>query len=430
VALGVPEVRVFHSTRELTTTSRKDPEIWLQESLQSSGTRVEEMLIDVAEASLGKKSLAALVSCRPKWMADTLDALKQRSIRLVLVEPTPSALLRVGAETLRTPRGSKLSARFLLGERQALGMLVAGGLPLHWRLFDLPSGEEPLAIHSALVGLRMHARSWRAETEIDSVLIQGRPELGSKLDPTEFSQRTGMKVTRSSTPEYEPGSIARGLALGNLIEEKGFDLSKKFKPRESIGEIFPWADLVMHSAMILGVLLLMFEQARTLEKSLDITRTSMAKVRWLGNRQEADLEKEKKLLDQKNKTAETFLASRVLWSNYIRDVASHMPANSRVSSLQGLGELEKLGGKGPAGLLKKSFVMRLETPIPPTGETPREVDALLESLRDRSLLKKEFPVIELKDLKTTRTVSKGAEPTATYSIVCLPPGTKVGGAKK
>ncbi len=155
----------------------------------------------------------------------------------------------------------------------------------------------------------------------------------------------------------------------------------------------------------------------------------MAKFRWLGDRNEGDLEKEKKVLEQKGKTAETFLASRVSWSSQLRDVASHLPANTRLTSLVGAGELESLGGKGSPVPPKKSFVLRLETPIPPSGETPREVDGMLESLREQSRLKREFPVIELKDLKTAKSQARDGGSFASYSIVCLPPPTKPGPAK-
>ena len=430
VVLGVPEVRIFHASRAVSAASRKEPEIWFQEALRTAGTRVEDMVIDVAEAAVGKKSVAGLVACRKKSLAGALESLARRSARLVLVEPAPSALLRAAASRLKAPRGSKLAARFLLGDRQAMGMLEAGGLPLHWRVFDLPSDEEPMAIHSALVALRMQARSWQLDTGIDSVLIQGRPDLAPKLVPADLAARMGAKVARADGPGYDPGSIAQGLALGALAEEKGFDLSRAFKPRESIGEIFPLADLVMQSAMLVGVVLLMSDRARSLESSHAATRASMAKFRWLGERGAGDLEKEKKALEQKAKTAGAFLASRVLWSDQVRDVASHLPANTRLMSLQGAGELESLGGKGPPGQPKKTFVMRLETPIPPGGETPHEVDGLLESLRDKSHLRREFPTIELKDLKTTRSQGRGGgEAVASYNIVCLPAAPKPGAAK-
>jgi hypothetical protein len=430
VVLGVPEVRVFHATRTVSAASRKEPEVWLQEALQSAGTRVEDMVIDVAEAMVGKKSVAGLVACRRKSMASALESLARRSARLVLVEPVPCALLRAASSRLSAPRGSKLSARFLLGDRQAIGMLEAGGLPLHWRAFDLPSGEEPMAILSTLMALRIQARSWQLETGIDAVLIQGRPDLASKLVPAELAAKVNAKVALADGPGYNSGSIALGLALGGLAEERGFDLSRTIKSPESIGEIFPWGELVMQAVMLAGAVFLMSERARSLDSEHAATRASLAKFRWLGERTEGELEKEKRILELKDKTAEAFLASRVCWSSQIRDVASHMPDKSRITSLQGVAELESLGGKGSTGPPKKTFVLRVETPVPPTGETPREVDGLLESIRDRSQVKREFPIIELKDLKTAKAQGKDAGSVASYSIVCVPPPSKPGSAKK
>jgi hypothetical protein len=424
VALGVPEVRVFHASRTLNASVRKDPEIWLQEALQSAGTRIEDMVIELAEALVGKQPVGSLVACRKKVLAGPLEALSRRSARLVLAEPTPCALLRAAASQLKVPRKSKLSARFILGDRQAIGMLVAGILPLQWRVFDLPTGAEPNAIHSALVSLRMQARHWKLETEIDAVLIQGRPDLAERLDPLELGAQMGVKVARADGPSFDSGSIAMGLAMGGLIEENHFDLARTFKQPEMIGEIFPYGDLVMQAAMLAGILLLVSEKARSLDTALTSTQASLKKFRWLGDRQESDLDAEKKVLQLKDKTAEGFLSSRVLWSGHVRDIASHLPSNSKLTSLTGAGELDDLGGKGTGRQLKKTMVMRLESPIPPTGETPRELDDLLESLRDRSRVRRDFPVIEIKDIKTSRGTGKGAGLVASYSIVCLPKAPK------
>ena len=429
VVLGVPEVRVFHATKGVSPASRKDPEVWLQEAIQTVGTRVEDMVIDVAEAAVGKKSVAGLVACRKKSLAAPLEALTRRSARLVLVEPTPSALLRAAASRLKPPRGSKLAARFLLGDRQAMGMLEAGGLPLHWRVFDLPTGEEPMAILAALMALRMQARGWQLAVGIDAVLIQGRPDLAPKLASPELAAKMNARVARGDGPGFDPGSIAFGLALGGLAEEAGFDLSRTFKPRESIGEIFPWGDLVMQSALLLGAVAMMSGRARSLDDAHAATRASIARFRWLGERTEGDLEKEKKTLEQKDKTAEAFLASRVSWSGQVRDVASRMPEKTRVTSLVGAGELENLSGKGSPGPPKKTFVLRLETPVPASGETPREVGELLGSLRDESQIKREFPVIELKDYKSAKSQVKGEGAAASYTIVCMPNPSPAGPAR-
>jgi hypothetical protein len=420
VVIGLPEVRVFHSARPIAAVNRKAPELWLHDALQTQGIRVEDMTIDMVEASIGKRVMAGLVACRRRSLAEPMEALARRSARLVRVEPMPCALLRAAAAQLKPPWSSKLAARFVLGDRKALGLLVAGGLPLHWRVFDLPPGDEPTALLAALIALKMHARSWRVEADVDAVLIHGRPDLAPRLDPAGLAARLGIRVLRADEPGFDPASIAIGLALGGLDEARGFDLARTIKPLETIREIFPWGELMMQSAVLAGVLLLTSERARSLEASQAATAASLAKFRWLGVRTEADLEKERKVLEQKDKTAEKFLASRVSWSSQLNEVASRLPARTRLISLQGIGELENLDGKAALGPGKKTFVLRLETPVPPTGETPCEIDGLLESLRDKSPVRQEFPVIELKDLKTVRSTGKDGGAVASYSIVCLP----------
>jgi len=429
VVIGLPEVRVFHSARPIAAINRKAPELWLHDALQTQGIRVEDMIIDIVEASIGKRVMAGLVACRRKSLAEPIEALARRSARLVRVEPMPCALLRAAAAQLKPPWSSKLAARFVLGDRKALGMLVAAGLPLHWRVFDLPPGDEPTALLAALMALKMQARSWRVDADVDAVLIHGQPDLAPRIDPTELGARLGLRVSRADEPSFDPASIAIGLALGGLCEDGGFDLARTIKARDTIREIFPWGELAMQSAMLAGVLLLMTERARSLDAEVAATAASLVKFRWLGDRSESDLEKERKVLEQKDKTAEKFLASRVFWSSQVRDVASRLPTRTRLISLQGIGELESLDGKAALGPAKKTFVLRLETPVPPTGETPREVDGLLESLRDKSQVRQEFPVIELKDLKTAKAPGKDGGAVASYSIVCFPTASKPAPAK-
>ena len=430
VVLGVPELRVFHTARAVTAASRKSPEIWLHEALQTQGIRVEDMEIDVVEATVGRKAVAGLVSCRRRLLAESLESLARRSARVVRAEPAPCALLRAASVHLKAPRSSRLVARFVLGAKQAMGMLVVGNLPLHWRAFALAPGSEATDLHSALLALRMQARSWQADAGVDAVLIQGRPDLATQFVPAELSQQLGVKVARNDEPGFDSASIAKGLALGGLTEERGFDLARALKPRESIGEIFPRAGLAFQAALCGGVVLLMGERARSLDASHATTRAALAKFHWLGDRPEGDLAKEKKALEQKGKLAEAFLTSRVIWSDLVRDMASNLPSNTKLVSLQGSGELDDLDGKGGAIRTKKTFVMRLESPVPPSGEMPREVDDLLESLRDQSRLKQRFPLIELKDLKTLRAPGKGGGLVASYNIVCLPSAARPAAANK
>jgi hypothetical protein len=426
LVIGLPEVRVFHAARAVTVANRKPPDVWLQEALRTPGSRVEDMIIDMVEKAMGKKTIAALVACRRKVLMDPLEAILELNARVSRAEPAPCGLLRAAALKLRPPKGSKFPARFLLGESRAMGILALAGMPLHWHVFDLPAGGEAMALHSGLVALRMHARHWRADAAIDAVLVHGRPDLSHRLDLDDLRSRLGLKVSRADGPGFDPSSTAFGLALGGMGDDGGFDLARSLKPRESIAEIFPWVDLALQASMLVGVGLLMAGHSKSLANEHATVRASLAGFSWLGNRQEADLEKEKKSLQQKDEMAEAFLGSRVTWSDHVRDVASRLPGNTRVLAFQGAGEFAPPGVKGMAAA-KKIVEMKLETPMPPSGETPHEVDLLLESIRDQSLLKREFPLIELKDLRTTKSTAKGAKPVSSYSLVCLPPPSKPGG---
>ena len=386
-------------------------------------------MIDVVETSVGRRTMGALVSCRRKWLAPVIETIVNLKGRLYRAEPGPCGLLRLGSSHLKAPRSSKLSARFFLGERDGLAMLVANGIPLHWRTFELPNGAEPAALMGAFVALRMQARNWRVEGVIDSVLIHGRPDLAPKLVPAELKSRMQAPVFLARAPGFEPASIARGLAMGGLTEEAGFDLARTSKPLESIPEIFPWTDLVLQAGLLGAAVFLMADRAQTLDSDHARVRKELAKFKWLGDRQQGDLEKEKKTLEMKDKTAEAFLASRVYWSNHLRDVASRLPGNTKLTELQGQAELEALGGKGPTGLTKKLFVMKLQTPIPSSGLMPREIDETLETIRDHSHLRHDFPLIEVKDIKTAKATEKGGLAIVTYNIVCMPAAGKPAPAK-
>ena len=50
---------------------------------------------------------------------------------------------------------------------------------------------------------------------------------------------------------------------------------------------------------------------------------------------------------------------------------------------------------------------------------PKEIDELLDSLRGDELLHRDFPLIEVADLKRSQK-NTGAKPTVDFSVICLP----------
>jgi hypothetical protein len=113
-------------------------------------------------------------------------------------------------------------------------------------------------------------------------------------------------------------------------------------------------------------------------------------------------------------------SSRVLWSAYTHDIPARLPKSALLNSFHGIAEMEYFGKKKEGVTTpKKSLVLRATAPIMPDGSTPREIDALLESLRNHPLLQRDFPLVELAEIKRYQ-LHSAAQPTANFSIVCLP----------
>ena len=67
---------------------------------------------------------------------------------------------------------------------------------------------------------------------------------------------------------------------------------------------------------------------------------------------------------------------------------------------------------------KHQMTVGLNSPIPKTGAMPREIDGFLRTLRDDPLVRKEFPNVELADLRWTQ--ASGKPPTASFNVVFSP----------
>jgi hypothetical protein len=84
----------------------------------------------------------------------------------------------------------------------------------------------------------------------------------------------------------------------------------------------------------------------------------------------------------------------------------------------GLCELENQGKQGVIKP-KKSFIIRASAPNPEDGSTPKEVDRFLTALRGHPLLQRDFPLVDLADIKFFQPNVKAA-PSSLFTVVCLP----------
>lgn len=252
VQVGVPESQVFQAVVPITSANlNAPPQSYFLEAVQATNVRAEERLIELLKIELNKLPMACVAASPRAAITSTIEMMDGLGTRVGLAEPAPAALCRAGAFFKKTPRGSKLTARFFLGQQTAIGVLAAGPQPLFWHTFDLPKGDEATAILAANSTLWMLGRHSRINLSIDTVIVHGRPELEITREPDAFRQRTGARLIRCDQPSYDSAATALGVALANpLADEPGHDLAHSLKPPLRVRDIFPWGELVLHGVLV------------------------------------------------------------------------------------------------------------------------------------------------------------------------------------
>jgi hypothetical protein len=429
VRLGLPEARVFQAVLPITPANHQNtPQNFFLEAVQATNVRAEDRIVELLKVDLGGRPLAC-VAASPRSIVEALIAMISRlGGRVGLMEPVPAALLRAGAYHRKAPRGSKLCVRFFLGEHHAVGMLAALSRPLFWHAFDLPSGDEIAAIHAAYSTLWMMGRHARITLPIDTVVIHGRPELALVKQSEEFSQRTGARLLRADQPGYDLRAAALGLSLANpLTEETGIDLARTLKPAVTIGDVFPYAQLLSHGVLLGAVSLFSLGAAAEADHRLKSTLGGLKAISWLSKQEQSKLDAEKKTIQERLKAVGVFRDTRVNWSGSLRTIAAAMPESTIITALAGDAEVDAASKPGTSRA-KKKLIVSFETPLAGNGSLPQEIDGFIAALRADATLKRHFPLIEVSGYRTNP-ARQGAVASASYSVVCLPIAEKAKTAK-
>ncbi|HEY2157700.1 MAG TPA: hypothetical protein VGH33_18870 [Isosphaeraceae bacterium] len=415
VTIGLPALRVFFSTRPIQADNREaSPEILLHEVLQSPNLNIDDMVVDMIRLRPGQRHLASIVACRKKYLSGVLGALDSAGVEPCVAEPSPCALLRDAVRRLRPPGRSKAYVRVILGDGQGLAVLMAPPeAPLMWRPFDLPAGAEALAIRAAVASLASLGRFCGQEGEVDAALIHGRPDLGPLSEVAEAESLPGVRLLRHDAPGLDEGAVAAGLAEGAGPGVAAFNLIRSLGRGLSILDIFPWGQAVLQVALLVAATLFVQHRLGDARAGARAAENDDARYDWAAKTSTSKLQDEKKDLEQRAEALRTFLSTRVLWTAHTRDMATRLGPEIVLTSFQGTAELE--GGKGKA---KKSLALKLSAPSKKAGAMPREIDGFLRTLRDDPMLKRDFPEIEMGDLRWT---SSGTGPAAaTFGVTCQP----------
>ena len=415
VAIGLPALRVFFSTRPIQADNREaSPEVLLHEILQSPTLNIDDMAVDMIRLKPGQRLLASIVACRKKYLAGILAAVEAAGVEPCAVEPSPCALLRDASRRLRPPGRSRAFVRVILGADQGLAVLTAApATPLMWRAFDLPGGGEATAIRAAVASLGSLGRFCGQEGEVDAVLVHGRSGLGPLGEVVDAEAMPGVKVLRHDAPDLDEATVATGLAEGPGPGVAAFNLIRSLGRGLSIHDIFPWGQALLQAALLVWATLFVRHRLGDARAEARAARAEDARYAWAAKVPIEKLKEERRDLEQKAEALRTYLATRVVWTAFARDMAARLGPAIALTSFQGTAELE--GGKSKA---RRSLALKFAAPTPKAGAMPREIDAFLRALRADPLLKRDFPEIEMGDLRFTP--STAGQPTATFSVTCQP----------
>lgn len=421
LAVGLPAGRTYFTTRPIQRPdSDVAPKVLLREALRSSSISVGNMAVDVVKAKPDKRAVASIVSCDNERLATILAGLRECGVRPLRAEPAPCALLRAGMNRHRGRRGAKLSVRIFANDARALSILVADKLPVAWRFSHLDRGDEASAVLSAVRSLTAVSKDCGIESPLDAVVLHGRSDLMRLLDVDWIQSQIEVPVEWIADPPLDDSQVAFGLALGCLNrEERAFDLSHSLKRRASPWELFPWREAAVQIGLVLLMLVCLVERYRVLRDSYGRVRTRQTEHAWLGSIEEPQLIQEKNDLRQRVAAVEKFLAGRIPWTSYERELAACVPDNMFLTSFEGVSKLQPKGNRSGQGRPDKSLVLRAAVTIPDDDPVPKEIDHFLDTLRAHEMLKRDFPVVELADLKQVPG-TRDQDATASFTVVCLP----------
>jgi hypothetical protein len=425
VAIGLPTERVYFATRPIqNANTNPSPHVLLREALRSTNVSVDEMVVDVIRAQPDRRPVASIAACNRKYLAEMIDALARCGVRPLRAEPAPCALLRTAADRHRTGRNAKVVLRISMGDREAVAVLVVNDLPVVWRSVALGRGDEASAILSAGRSLLTVSKDCGIESKLDSVMLHGRKDLGRLLDLDWLRRELAAPIRWFDGPALEPPEIAFGLALGCLKSTgRAFDLAGSVKSRATIWEIIPWREAALQVALLVCMAMFLGDHGRTLKSNCTAIQIRNAEHVWMASLQDTQMEVEKRDLQEKVASIRKFLDGRIRWTSYQRDLAASIPPEIFLTSFQGTSELPSALKKRGKGDAKKSLILRGAVSIPQNGFVPTEIDRLLNTFREHPMLKRDFPVVELVDLKQFQYAADDV-PLAAFTIVCLPKGTQ------
>jgi len=416
VCVGLSAEQTFFATRAMGEDRPETPTV--DELLAASPTASPDpasAAADFVRFKLAGNAICTIAACQRALAEGLYQSLRRLGVREFRMEPAPWSVLDVADRMGKSPKGWKTHLRVLLGGGKGLAMLVADGRPIFWRRFALPAAQEIPSIISAVRHLEIFAQQSLGIREIAGVILQGdvTAELADR-----FRDESGQETI--ATPHAPLDEKTYSLAMAQTarkVKPDSLDLFRTLRPPPTLREMFPAR---LAGALATGVALMalvLWDTSSDLEAEYRSLCGQCASHKWAAKEKTRALNKERKALMEEAGAVQKFLATRVVWSDYLRDLPTRLPTNACLTHTNGAFEMQDMSASKQKKKSHRSLTLRGMAQFSDRGSAPREIDAFLDSLRNVELLKRDFPQVSLAEIKWRKDVGGDS---AIFTIVAMP----------
>jgi Tfp pilus assembly protein PilN len=427
VCVGLGPEQTFFITCMCNFEQQEKPSLkdLLETSKIGSALNPDDIVTDyfrLGKIKLNGNQLWTLAACRQELAKELFTAIRETGAQNVRLQPGPLTL-PLTYKHRHNKKKWKIAIRVLLAEGDGLAVLEIEGRTLLWRGFAF-ADEPPLTkIISAIRTILAHTSISFKNPLVEVIILQGS-KAGEYVK--EISENLGMEVITEDAESLTDNRYSYGLALsaaGNN-EQAGLDMFRNLREASGIMDMFPWKRVAAVVMAIACLGFVMLDKLNGLNQQYNNLKRQNAEYKWSKGKKTSEISKQQKQLLTEVEAVNEFLSSRIIWSDYLKDLPTRVPENACLSNIWGISEMKEVSKKEETRKVKKSLTIRGVTKFAEGVAAPQEIESFLESLRNVDLLKRDFPLVQLAEIKWRK---EGTSEIAMFTVVAMPKKKSGGG---
>jgi len=425
VCLGIRAEQTFFATRPVHREQNQEmPSLEQMLAMSGGGSAWEGGqavgdYVRFAKVKAMGNQVFSVAACRRDLAEDLFRGLQDAGVENCRLEPGPWSLVEAADCQGRPPKKWKFSVRVLLGKAGGLAILVVEGQPLLWRRFTVAVEDQAQAIGSAIRSVLVHAITQLGLRSVAGAILQG-PSAEAMRE--QVAGDLGMEVAAVEGEGLTDALCSHALALSAKNDAReSLNLFRSLRPPPSIRDMFPWKLAALVLCLGAGMALTLWDKSSALAREHQDLRHQNSSHQWAEKLSTPAINKERKALRLEVGAVHQFLSTRVIWTDYLRDLPTRLPPNACLSNVWASCEMKSMSKKKIKRKTSQSLTLRGVTRFVSRGTAPKEIDTFLGSLRNVELLKRDFPLVQLAEIKWRR---EGESEVALFTIIALPKSGK------